>query len=704
MNKKGLFWGFTFFTSFIIGVLASVSVYAAEIPSRTINVVYDDSGSMIETNGQTVDTWCQAKYSMEVFAAMLGNKDTMNVYYMSDYDGGRASKSPRLTLKGSDGAKDNVKRIHEMVTDAANTPFNSVRKAYEDLIMGSGDEKWLVILTDGEFNSPDSPEVVESYINKKRDDVNVLFLGMGSSAASIKSNPEKGIYYEKASTNKEILKKITEICTRIFNSNKIEVDSGNKVLSFDVPMSELIVFAQGENVEIRGLTDSEGNAFSNAKEAVTVKYSETPATNYSNYIVDKKLSGKIAVFSGDFTAGDYTVDVSGAETIEVYYKPNIEIMAYLTDSEGGAVAYNEGVRAGEYVINFGFVKSGTDESVPESSLLGSINYQATVEFNGNKDNKQYSSGDRIIINEGEYFINVKADYLKYNTVDTEMRFEVFKDKAIAIVLDESPDYNIDTGGIANGDEKIIGRAKLEGAELTQEQWGKVDTVKIEQTGDEDKRVELIVEKTDSPGVFVIFPKLNGDKPVSGDYKDIGFKVVLSGISGKESWNGETDGTVKMTDNRNWLQRHADLVIKLIIIAIILLVILGYVPGIKKYLPKKLKVKPTITIKDKVSSFKTTTDGGRFVKHTASTVIPYKAQTGHIRFVPTSVSGVPQLKVKACGSNKMEVTNLEMFRGKNNILFNGEDIDKDDKKKKRFTAGLNMTYKTASADYECSLNR
>ena len=44
------------------------------LPTRVINVVYDDSGSMIKNKNKNVDTWCQAKYSMEVFASMLGEK------------------------------------------------------------------------------------------------------------------------------------------------------------------------------------------------------------------------------------------------------------------------------------------------------------------------------------------------------------------------------------------------------------------------------------------------------------------------------------------------------------------------------------------------------------------------------------------------------------------------------------------------------
>ena len=91
------------------------------IPSRTINLVYDDSGSMIKTGGQYVDTWCQAKYAMEVFAAMLGERDTLNIYYMSDYVYSTAAP-PKLTLTGRKNAtvtESNVQKIHDLDTDSS---------------------------------------------------------------------------------------------------------------------------------------------------------------------------------------------------------------------------------------------------------------------------------------------------------------------------------------------------------------------------------------------------------------------------------------------------------------------------------------------------------------------------------------------------------------------------------------------------------
>lgn len=79
-----------------VPVGASATTY---VPTRVINIVYDDFGSMYSS----VDTWCRAKYSMEVFSAMLGDTDKMNVYYMSDYCVGSFAP-PKKTLDGSDSA------------------------------------------------------------------------------------------------------------------------------------------------------------------------------------------------------------------------------------------------------------------------------------------------------------------------------------------------------------------------------------------------------------------------------------------------------------------------------------------------------------------------------------------------------------------------------------------------------------------------
>ena len=252
--------GSVFFSAF--GVYAQTNSY----PKRVINVVYDDSGSMINTKGKNVDTWCEAKYAMEVFSAMLGENDKMNIFCMSDYENGTGAK-PKLSLKGSDGTSVNVSKVHNMVTKAGNTPFNAVKAAYNNLKKSSGDEKWLVVLTDGEFQGVND---INSYFSSKASNINVMFLGIGADADGIKANEKNNIYFEKAKNGSDVLNKITGICTRVFNSNKLIVDSSNKTISFDVPMAELTIFAQGANVSINSIKNSNGAIYQSSSTPVTV--------------------------------------------------------------------------------------------------------------------------------------------------------------------------------------------------------------------------------------------------------------------------------------------------------------------------------------------------------------------------------------------------------------------------------------------------
>lgn len=186
---------------FLLLCAAPLRITAADAPDRVIHVVYDDSGSMFRTGGVLVDTWCQAKYSMEVFAAMLGEADRMNIYYMSDYENGTAA-GPRLQLDGGSGAEVNVERVHAEKTVAGNTPFNAVTKAYSDLDAADANEKWLIILTDGEFQGVNGQEGIDAFLARKSEDINVMFLGMGAGAGGITPRPNNGIFYVEAQTSR----------------------------------------------------------------------------------------------------------------------------------------------------------------------------------------------------------------------------------------------------------------------------------------------------------------------------------------------------------------------------------------------------------------------------------------------------------------------------------------------------------------------
>ncbi|MBQ2910990.1 MAG: hypothetical protein IJE55_01745 [Clostridia bacterium] len=646
-------------------------------PSRVINLVYDDSSSMIETDGNWMDTWCQAKYSTEVFAGMLGENDTMNIYLMSDFNK-NTNAGPFLTLNGADGMETNVSKVHNMLGPANNTPFNSVRKAYSDLTKAAADEKWLVVLTDGQFQGVDD---IDAFFAAKSPDIRVMFLGMGPYADGIKADANNNIYFYKADTNKEILKNITDICTRVFNSDRLDVNSMSKTFSFDVPMGELVVFAQGSNVEINGVQGPDGTLYKSAINPVTVKYSEVPATNFpaGTGVVDKGLLGSIATFKEDFVAGDYKLDVKGAETIEIYYKPNVEIMAYLIDETGAEVTDLSALEQGEYTIEFGFVKGGTKEKVAASELLGDVTYEAHVTNNEVLHEQTYNSGDKISLEEGTLAIDVTARFLEYNTVSTHLDYSVFKNKAVDMKIGTDKSYTMTSEGL-DSSEPIVIKSLIDNGDFTQEQWDAVEVPQLEVMGEYMfDNIALEVKKGDI-GEFIITPVLDG-KPQGVTYSDINFKLLFDHNTGAENWHGEMSHTIKLGDERSWIERNTELFIKLLIAGIILFILIGYLPFIKHYLPRGLKKKPHIQVDPLELGMESKKRQGLMEKNLLSTIIPYIPQTGTIKFLPKGVSGAAPLKVKGIAGRQMLITNIKAYAEKENITFDGEVIRKPEGKEK-----------------------
>ena len=688
-------------------------------PKRVINVVYDDSGSMIQISGEKYDTWCQAKYSMEVFASMLGKNDTMNIYVMSDYMTGTGNP-PKLTLSGSDGATANVKSVHEMLTNAQDTPFRSVEKAYYDLTTMEADEKWLVVLTDGEFNeyigqSDRGKGAIDQYFSNKNDDIKVMFFGMGKNAAEISDNPEKNIYYEKAKNNNEILNKITGICTRIFNSHRLEVNTSKKKIEFDVPMAQLIVFAQGEKVEIGNLKSKSGEKIKYSN-LVSVRYSEKASTSstYDNPKIATNLVGKVATFAGDFDAGEYTIDVEGAETIEVYYKPNVAIAAYLKNADGEEVTNIAALESGEYTIDFGFVRAGSNEIVPESKLLGKVKYSAVVTNNGKVHDKTYSSGDKIDLEEGGLRIDATASFLDYNTVSTTLDYTIYKNKKIEFSLEENPKYKVTSKGI--GEKPIVVHMTLDGREFSQEEWNQLDLPKATM-GDKLKEENgifrflkfirktntiyaLKVEKSGDPGILHLYPTLEENKVKNGTYVGSEYEISAYTQSGQSVWSGKTAGKVKLQDTRGILDQHGGTLIRLGISIGIFWILLGYTPIFKKRFPKSMKGTPSIECKP-LPFGRSYTTLGRFTKDSISVWLPFVPEKGTLIFVPFGTAGIPPMNLKVVDGRRMVITNTKSYAGNTQVSIDGESIPEDQKKLISKTPSMIIEVKTEVMRYSCT---
>ena len=675
------------------------------MPDHIIHVVYDDSSSMITTGGKTVDTWCQAKYAMEVFAAMLGENDRMNVYVMSDFSGNKKG-SVKLRLNGAYGAEENVSKVHNMLTRSGSTPFEAVEKAYDDLKSTKADNKWLVVLTDGEFQHV--PTTVDAYFAKKSKDIKVMYLAIGANAGGIKENAAKNIYFEKATNNSQIIQKLTGICNTIFERNRLNVDVGSQVMSFDVPMNELIVFAQGANVSINSIKKEDGTEYKSSLQPVEVKYSEKPSVNDEKFIVNKNLKGCIATFKGDFTPGKYTVDVTGAESIEVYYKPNVEVAVFLTDADGNDVSDRTDLKKGEYTFTYGFVKAGTKELVPNSPLLGNVSFSATLTADG-AETVKCEPGSKIALDVGSAEINFTANYLDRNKLQRKYLFNVFNDKSVEFKTVDNPEYTVTTSGLEN-EKPVTILATIDGEAISEEQWKTMGVPKVEITDKDKRNIDSFhVEKSDDVGIYKIYPELTDGKPAPKEYGDMPCKVTFEETHGLELWTGESELTLRISETRSWLEIHKNLVKRLIGFGILFFILLGYVPGIKKYLPNKLKRNPLVETKvikkrGSIKSGKPQVSRGLTRKSIITTIIPYIAQTGRIVYVPLAERGIaPELHVKATKGKRMIVTNLSDFINKKHITFDDEYIQ-DGKSRKTITAGCNMCVERNGMKHACRLNQ
>jgi len=430
------------FTIFLLVMLVSVvfmpnsaysQAYETNQRSKAIHIVYDDSGSMIRSNNVYLDRWGQAKYAMEVFAAMLEERDTMRVYYMSDFDtsvGGNINANPRIVINGSTPATERVSRIHNTVTLSANTPFDPVVKAYNDLTADNADDKWLVVLTDGMFNRLNGEWNYNIDVNGRlfqyasHNDINLILLAIGDDVDLIRLvdslTPNAGIGYfvDHARNTAEILGKITSICNRIFNRNSLRFgNEARREFNFDLPMIELLVFAQGEEVRINGIRG--GGSF-NPSGTVNVRYSDVAATNYvndRNVIISRDLTGVIASFQ-NIPKGSYSLDVSGAQTVEIYYKPDVNLGIKLF--KGNREVRRQDIEEGDYQIRFGIVNERGEFF--ESELLGNVTYTATVRNDGREF--RITNGETVSLTPGDFIVEVKARFLDINTSESTHNLNV----------------------------------------------------------------------------------------------------------------------------------------------------------------------------------------------------------------------------------------------------------------------------------------
>ena len=577
-------------------------------PSHEINIVYDDSKSMFEEGDKT---WSQATYALRVFAAMMSKKDVMNVYFMSDFKiegnvkGGKyadPSKAKPLVLNGSDGADVNVKKILSKKTEGLGTYFSTAEAALSDLGKSNKDSKWLVILTDGAFEDRSEAEIKQT-LNSKNSDINVMYMTMEDSSNSgvkvthITENKSNNIFVSECKSDNDILASVIDISQQIFNYVELSMVSNSGDFSLTAPMYELVVFAQGKNAKIGSIKCGD-KEFKPDSAPVTVSVTEpnfTDAKQLPKMKMSSNLHGVIATYSGDFDiASGYKVDVSGADSISIYYKLNIQI-AVMLSQDGKPIPEFDQLKAGKYDLSVGFVKNGSKEIVTKTSDFISSSELGTPEFkldinNGGETNQVVLNGSSdtvtLDLKEGKLDIDILARYLDYHYLESQINSIIFKHKTLSYELINDGKIIVKKDGLSNNKLKM--KVKVDGKTPTPDQWTllnqKAPDIKLSSKA-KDYKLDFKLSKSDEIGVYILEPVSKRGKLSKDTYDECDF--IVSGDIKKdiENWKGSSTLKLNFDDQRSWLDKWLPTIIIGSISLILLILLMAWLNHL--CLPKKI---------------------------------------------------------------------------------------------------------------------
>lgn len=416
--------------------MPKVNAAQKETPKKAIGIVFDNSGSMyMGSNGSNEKAWCRATYAMEVFASMLNKGDVLLIYPMYPIKVGENSEKEYTwdsPLRITDASK--ASDIRKIFTPRpGGTPIETIDAAAEGLKKETGvDQKFMVVLTDGNdfwlnnqsMGGSKSQRELDARIQKYASpDLTVMYLGIGSS--SLMPNVKSDYLVKKqAADSADVLSSLTEMCNQIFGRDTLPKSriSGNTI-KFDISMSKLIVFVQGENVENLKVTGSSG-LVGKQESSFSLKYSERGQGRTDNghkNVPDESLQGMMVTYT-DCSAGDYTIQYSGTATsIEVYYEPNADLDFVFTDTNGNEVD-PANLYEGDYKVSFG-MKDGKTGKLISSDLLGNPKYEGSYFINGKEykiSKTGYSGEVPVSLKMGDAFkANLTVTYLSGYTISKD---------------------------------------------------------------------------------------------------------------------------------------------------------------------------------------------------------------------------------------------------------------------------------------------
>ena len=419
--------------------------------SRAIAIVFDNSGSMYESGNQA---WCRATYAMEVFASMLNAGDVLQIYPMWPITIGDKTYTMEAPFQITDAKQ--ASTIRDIFTaDASGTPIESIDCAASGLQKVQADKKYMIVLTDGGTFSKNGSGLSKDRTRKELDNrvaqyageaMTVMYLGIGSAACMPNSAESEWFVKKQAVNTEDVLSTLTVMCNQIFGRDTLPKSriSGNTI-EFDISMSKLIVFVQGDNISGLKLT---GGSVGQQVSSQQTMYSTKGAGDYKS-VPDTSLQGMMITYA-DCAAGTYNIEYTGTATsVEVYYEPDADLDFVFTDAAGNTVD-PQALYEGDYKVSFGMKDAKTGKLI-SSDLLGNPKYQGSYFIDGKEypiTHEGFSGSVDVPLKMGEKFeANLTVTYLSGYTISKDSSDFGWPEGGITVAPRPAGDFRLEiTGG------------------------------------------------------------------------------------------------------------------------------------------------------------------------------------------------------------------------------------------------------------------
>lgn len=366
---------------------------------KIISVVYDDSGSMSGNNE------AYANYSMQTFAAMVNKGDELYITYMSD-----CMNSRRIDTSDLLNAVGNI-RNH---ASNGNTPYEAVETAMNRLKQSKDSDPntqyWLVVFTDGGFNSTAVPEVERALDKFSRSQMvngsepHIIFMTIGDEYGAYTPHPSNpDIKIITANSGRDVADSLFEIASSVTGRFRVDssaitfTDDHTLTVSSNIPLLNISILVQNVDAEVVSLLDPD-------MMPVPIKH-EIPVSipNRILNLLDPDIAnmhGVITLAGEDgknISAGRITVTLSKAispEDIVIMFEPAIELkVKFYSDGQEITDPDLIAVTMPKLVAKAAVYEYGTDVEILESLLPSG--YTKTMEHS--IDGKTITSNDSFIV-------------------------------------------------------------------------------------------------------------------------------------------------------------------------------------------------------------------------------------------------------------------------------------------------------------------